>query len=303
MMQLDFHSVKKYGGIDFFAKNAVEGFIIGLHKSPFQGFSVEFSEHKSYSTGDSTKNIDWKLFARTDKLYKKVYEEETNLRCYIILDTSSSMNYPIGEELNKLSYASYCAAALTSILQSQRDATSLITFNEQIDLFTKSKSSSLHSNFIFKNLQEIIDRPNREKKSNITATIHEVAQRIPKRSLVIVLSDMLYSHSENNEFFNSLLHLRHQGHETILFHVADKKTEYNFTFENKPVKFIDLETNHVLNLKPHEVKKSVEETLQKRLQNFVVLCKKYKTDLIEVDINKSFDQVLLPYLLKRNKKL
>ena len=301
-MQLDFHSVKKYGGIDFFAKNAVEGFIIGLHKSPFQGFSVEFSEHKSYSTGDSIKNIDWKLFARTDKLYKKVYEEETNLRCYIILDTSSSMNYPIDNELNKLSYASYCVAAITSILQSQRDATSLVTFNEEIDLFTKNKSSSLHSNFIYKNLQEVIDKPNEAKKSNITEAIHEVAQRIPKRSLVIILSDMLYSQSNDSDFFNSLLHLKHQGHETILFHVSDKKTEHNFNFDNKPIKFVDLENKQALKIKPNEVKKSVEEILKKRFQNFSVMCKKYKTDLIEVDIDKSFDQVLLPYLLKRNKK-
>ena len=301
-MLLDFHTVKKYGGIDFFAKNAVEGFIIGLHKSPFQGFSVEFSEHKSYSTGESIKNIDWKLFARTDKLYKKVYEEETNLRCYIVLDTSSSMNYPIGKELNKLSYGAYCVAALTSILQSQRDATSLVTFNEDIDLFTKAKSSALHRNFIFENLREIISTPSKEKTSNISSTIHAVAQRIPKRSLVIVLSDMLYSYSNNNEFFNSLLHLKHQGHETILFQVVDKKTEYNFDFDSKPVKFVDLESNHVLKLRPHEVKKQVEETLKNRLHSFEILCKKYKTELIEVDINKEFDQVLLPYLLKRNKR-
>lgn len=301
-MQLDFHNVSKYGGIDFFAKQSVEGFIIGLHKSPFQGFSVEFSEHKPYSTGESTKDIDWKIFARTDKLYKKVYEEETNLRCYIILDTSSSMNYPIGSELNKLSYASYCTAAITSVLQSQRDATSLITFNEKIDLFTKAKSSSLHSNFIFENLKELIQSPNINKKSNITETIHQVAQQIPKRSLVIVLSDMLYSHSNNKDFFNSLLHLKHQGHETVLFQVVDKKTEYNFDFDNKPVKFIDLETGHDLKLKPKEIKTQVEENLKDRLHQFEVLCKKYKTDLVEVDINKGFDQVLLPYLLKRNKK-
>jgi uncharacterized protein (DUF58 family) len=301
-MQLDFHTIKKYGGIDFFAKNAVEGFIIGLHKSPFQGFSVEFSEHKSYSTGESIKNIDWKLFARTDKLFKKVYEEETNLRCYIILDTSSSMNYPIGRDLNKLSYASYCVAALTSILQSQRDATSLVTFNEEIDLFTKNKSSSLHSNFIFENLRRIINKPTEKKKSNITETIHEVAQRIPKRSLVVVLSDMLYSNSNNTDFFNSLLHLRHQGHETILFQLVDKKTEYNFDFDNKPVKFVDLETDHAIKLRPSEVKENIEKTLKERLLNFEILCKKNKTDLIEVDINKSFDQVLLPYLLKRRKK-
>jgi uncharacterized protein (DUF58 family) len=301
-MKLDFHTVKKYGGIDFFAKNAVEGFIIGLHKSPFQGFSAEFSEHKSYSTGESIKNIDWKLFARTDKLFKKVYEEETNLRCYIILDTSSSMNYPIGEDLNKLSYASYCVAALTSILQSQRDATSLVTFNEKIDLFTKNKSSSLHSNFIFENLRRIINEPTEKKKSNITETIHEVAQRIPKKSLVVILSDMLYSNSNNTDFFNSLLHLRHQGHETILFQLVDKKTEYNFDFDNKPVKFVDLETDHAIKLRPSEVKENIEKTLKERLLNFEILCKKNKTDLIEVDINKSFDQVLLPYLLKRRKK-
>lgn len=301
-MQLDFHSVKKYGGIDFFAKNAVEGFIIGLHNSPFQGFSVEFSEHKSYSTGESTKNIDWKLFARTDKLYKKVYEEETNLRCYILLDTSSSMYYPVETELNKLSYSSYCVAALTSILQTQRDATSLITFNDKIDLFTKSKSSSLHSKYLLENLKNVIDSPSKGKRSNITETIHEVAQRIPKRSLVIVLSDMLYSYSNDNEFFNSLLHLKHQGHETILFQVVDKETEYNFNFENKPINFVDLETNNELKLKPNEVKQEVEATLKKRLHDFEVLCKKYKTDLIEVDINKGFDQVLLPYLLKRNKR-
>ena len=300
-MQLDFHNASKYGGIDFFAKNAVEGFIIGLHKSPFQGFSVEFSEHKIYSRGESTKNIDWKLFAKTDKLYKKVYEEETNLRCYIILDTSSSMNYPAGEELNKLAYSTYCVAALTSVLQTQRDAVSLVTFNEKVELFTKAKSSSLHSNFIFNKLKEVIAEPTTHKKSNITEAIHEVAQRIPKRSLVIVLSDMLYSHSNDADFFNGLLHLKHQGHETILFQVVDKKTEYNFEFDNKPVKFVDLETENEIKLKPNEIKEEVEKTLKKRLHDFEVLCKKYKTDLIEVDINKSFDQVLLPYFMKRKR--
>ncbi len=301
-MLLDFQNASKYGGIDFFAKNAVEGFIIGLHKSPFQGFSVEFSEHKIYSPGESTKNIDWKLFARTDKLYKKVYEEETNLRCYIIIDTSSSMNYPVGEELNKLAYATYCASALTSVLQTQRDAVSLVTFNEKVDLFTKAKSSSLHTNFIYKNLKEVIANPTKNKKSNIIEAIHEVAQRIPKRSLVIVLSDMLYSHVDNSDFFNGLLHLKHQGHETILFQVVDKKTEYNFDFDNKPVKFVDLENNTEIKLKPNEVKAEVEKTLKKRLHDFEILCKKYKTDLIEVDINKTFDQVLLPYFMKRKSK-
>ncbi|MDB4835417.1 DUF58 domain-containing protein [Cyclobacteriaceae bacterium] len=299
-MHLDFETINQYGGIDFFAKKSVEGFIIGLHKSPYQGFSVEFSEHKAYTPGESTKNIDWKLFSKTDRLYKKVYDEETNLRAYILLDTSSSMNYPDGQKNNKSTYAKYCAAALISLFQSQRDAVSLVTFDSKINQMSPAKTSALHCNNLYNQLKEL--PTSTLSTSNISDSLHELANRIPKRSLVIVLSDLIYQNETNEEFFKSLMHLKFNNHETMIFQLIDKKTEFNFEFNQKPMRFIDLETNEKITFKPNEINEQLVKKLKDRVQEFATQCKKYKTELLEIDINQPIDQVLTPYLINRAKK-
>lgn len=299
-MILDFETISQYGGIDFFAKKAVEGFIIGLHKSPYQGFSVEFSEHKAYTPGESTKNIDWKLFAKTDRLYKKVYDEETNLRAYILLDTSPSMNHPFNEQKNKLNYAKYCAAALIKLFHSQRDSISLVTFDDQIKSFSKNKTSASHANLLLEELKQTSVSEGKFERSNISQTLFDIVKQIPKRSVIIILSDMIYHQESNEEFFKSVAQLHFEGHETLIFQLFDSKTEFELDFDtNNPVQLTDLETNEKVLLKPSDISKQNIENLKNRITAFESYCKKHKTELIKIDINKPINQVLVPYLLKR----
>ncbi len=299
-MILDFETINQYGGLDFFAKKAVEGFIIGLHKSPYQGFSVEFSEHKAYTPGESTKNIDWKLFARTDRLYKKVYDEETNLRAYILLDVSPSMNYPYQAEKNKFNYARFCAAALIKLFHSQRDSVSLITFDSDIKSFSKNKTSSSHTSLLVETLKKEKVSEGEFEKSELSNIISKVVSQIPKRSVVILLSDMIYHQESNEDVFKSINQLHFEGHETIIFQLFDSKTEFNFDLDkSSPVQLTDLETSESILLDPREINNENLKSIQNRLNEFESYCKKHKTELVKVDINQPINQVLLPYFLKR----
>jgi uncharacterized protein (DUF58 family) len=230
------------GNLEFLAKQVVEGFITGLHKSPFHGFSVEFAEHRLYNSGEATKHIDWKLFARTDKLFVKRFEEETNLRCQLIIDCSSSMFYP-AEGLNKIKFSLYAAASLMYMLKKQRDASGLSVIDETVNFHSQCKSSSTHQKLLFNKLDEILKSVPTDRKSNIAAGLHQIAEMIHKRSLVIIFSDMLQNMGNDSELFAALQHLKYNKHEVILFHVEDKKTEIDFDFKNRPYLFVDSETN------------------------------------------------------------
>jgi uncharacterized protein (DUF58 family) len=305
---LDQNKFQQFSSLEFVARQVVEGFITGLHKSPFHGFSVEFAEHRLYNAGESIKNIDWKLYGRTDKLFSKRYEEETNLRCQVIIDASSSMFYPAKEkpgldDPNKITFSVYAAAAIMSMLKTQRDAVGLTVFSDKIDLFTQTKSTSLHVKFLYQQLEQLLQPiPQDEKRlTNATRILHEVADNIHKRSLVIIFSDMFESAGNFEELFSALQHLRHNMHEVILFHVVDKNHELDFNFENRPYRFIDVETGQELKVHPNEVKETYIKSINEFKNQLKLRCGQYRIDLVEADINQGFRQILLPYLLKRER--
>jgi uncharacterized protein (DUF58 family) len=289
---MDLAQIRQYGNIEFLAKQMVEGFITGLHKSPFHGFSVEFAEHRLYNTGESTRHIDWKVFAKTDRLYTKRYEEETNLRCHLLIDLSSSMYYP--EKTNgKITFSATAAAALAYMLQKQKDAISLTTFSSEIEIQTPVKSTPTH---IHK-----IQKPTTSKKTAVADVIHQIAERIHKRSLVVIFSDMFDNIQESEKLFSALQHLKHNLHEVLIFHVTDKKTESDFEFEDRPYEFIDLETNERIKLNPSQVKMDYRKTLQQFYHELKLRCGQYRIDFIEADIAEGFEQILSAYLVKRGK--
>ena len=297
---MDLAKIREYGNIEFLAKQMVEGFITGLHKSPFHGFSVEFAEHRLYNTGESTRHIDWKVFAKTDRLYTKRYEEETNLRCNLLIDTSSSMYYP--EKTNgKIVFSAMAAAALAYMLQKQKDAVSLTTFSSEIEIQTPIKSTPSHVHKIFLDLETILQKPATNKKTAVADVIHQIAKRIHKRSLVIIFSDMFDNIDESEKLFSALQHLKHNLHEVLIFHVTDKKTESDFEFEDRPYEFIDLETNDRIKLNPSQVKVDYQKTLQQFYYELKLRCGQYKIDFIEADIAEGFEQIMSAYLVRRGK--
>ncbi len=299
-MPIDFSLAKQYASLEILAKQLVEGFITGLHKSPYHGFSVEFAEHRLYNAGESTRHIDWKVFARTEKLFTKRYEEETNLRCQIVIDCSSSMYYP-DQDYNKLSFSLIAAAALSYMLQKQRDAVGITTFSEQIEWQSQVKSTPTHIHQLLVRLQSLLAEKPIGKKTSTANALHEIADKIHKRSLVVIFSDMLENASQRNEIFSALNHLRHNLHEVLLFHVSDKKTEADFDFEDRPYEFIDLESGEKVKVQASAVKTYYQEQAQALRQELVLRCGQFKIDLIEADIGKNIDQILLPYLIKRQK--
>jgi uncharacterized protein (DUF58 family) len=293
-------SLLQTGNLEFLAKQVVEGFITGLHKSPFHGFSVEFAEHRLYNTGESTKHIDWKLFGRTDKLFVKRYEEETNLRCQIIMDCSSSMFYPAGQ-LSKIQFSAYAAASIMYMLKKQRDASGLSLIDESILFHSPCKSSSTHQKLLFSKLEETIQTPLPERKSNLAQNLHQLAEMIHKRSLVIIFSDMLQNTAGDDELFSALQHLKFNKHEVILFHVEDKKTEVDFDFANRPYLFMDSETGERIKLFPNQVKAAYSEAIETYRHQIKLKCAQYKIDFVEAQIGNDFSQILLPFLVKRGK--
>tara|TARA_B100001564_G_C20588946_1_gene646911 strand:- start:103 stop:1035 length:933 start_codon:yes stop_codon:yes gene_type:complete len=298
---------QRLGRLELLAKQTVEGFITGMHKSPFHGFSVEFAEHRLYNSGESTKHIDWKLFARSDKMFVKRYEEETNLRCQIVIDCSSSMRYPQDIKLdevgmNKLKFSVESVAALVELLKRQRDAVGLTLFSDGVDLHTPSKSSTAHHRMLFHNLEELVDNP---PDINITTSavdaIHEIAESTHRRSLVIIFSDML-DKSENLEAtIDALQHLRYNKHEVVVFHVLDSKTELDFEFNERPTRFVDLETGAEIKLNPSEVKEHYVRRMSEMCKKLETRCGAHSIDFVEVDINEGPIPVLARYLIKRKK--
>ena len=286
--------------MEFLARQLVEGFITGLHKSPYHGFSVEFSEHRLYNSGESTRHIDWKVFARTDKLFVKRYEEETNLRCHILLDVSPSMYYP--EESNgKLTFSALATAALATMLQKQRDAIGLVTFSDKVHLQTPVKSTGSHVHTLLIALQNLLNQPRPTGQTDVATVLHQIAQQIPKRSLVIIFSDMLSRQEDTTAIFAALQHLKHQNHEVLLFHVMDRKTEEAFEFSERPYLFVDVESGEELKLQPSQVRESYKAAVEKFRHELELKCGQYKIDFIPVDINEPFDKVLYGYLVKRGK--
>ncbi|MCS7018742.1 MAG: DUF58 domain-containing protein [Cytophagales bacterium] len=299
-INLDLGVVKQYSNLELLAKQMVEGFITGLHKSPYHGFSVEFAEHRLYNTGEGTRHIDWKVFAKTDRLYTKRYEEETNLRALILIDNSSSMYYP-EPNWGKIRFSIVAAACLAYMLQRQRDAVGIAAFSDVIEWETPVKSTPTHIHNVFLQLQKMFDRLVPHKKTEAAKVIHQVADKIHRRSLIIILSDMLENSAQQAELFAALQHLKHNHHEVLLFHTIDKKTEDAFEFEDRPYIFIDLESNERVKLQPSQVRAYYREQISRQFHELKLKCGQYKIDFIEADIARPLDQILLAYLIKRAK--
>ncbi len=305
--KIDIQELAKFGNLEFVAKQVVEGFITGMHRSPFHGFSVEFAEHRLYNNGESTKHIDWKLFAKTDKLFVKRYEEETNLRCRMILDISSSMYFPeLSEEypLNKLGFSIYTMASLIEILKKQRDGVGLTVFEDEIKLDTAVKTSAAHHRRLYHELENLMtsQQESLNRKTSFSQILHAVAENNHKRSLIVIFSDF-FSGESLDDITDAFLHLKHNKHEVLLFHVTDKKHEIELNFPNKPTTFIDLESGEKVKLQPNEIKKTYQEEVKNLNAELKLKCSQFKIDFIEVDIQEGVEFVLQQYLVKRQKIL
>ena len=300
MKNLDLGKIREYGNIELLAKQLVEGFITGLHKSPFHGFSVEFAEHRLYNSGESTRHIDWKVYGKTDRLFVKRYEEETNLRCHLLIDTSSSMYYPT-ENHGKLTFSCMAAGTLANLMQKQRDAVSLTTFSDKIEVQMPIKSTPGHIHNLFLELEKLMATSQPNRKTSVAETLHLIADKINKRSLVVIFSDMFERMDDVNILFSALQHLKHNKHEVLLFHVTDQKTEKEFEFEERPYEFTDLETGEKVRAQPSQIKEHYQTAIKDFYKELKLRCGKYKIDFIEADINESFDHIMTSFLIRRSK--
>lgn len=307
MSELSLQEAANFQSLELLAKQVVEGFITGLHKSPFHGFSVEFSEHRLYNKGESTRHIDWKLYGRTERLYVKRYEEETNLRCQVVMDISGSMNYPINKG-NKLAFSIYATAALFQLMKSQRDAFGLTLFSDQIIKSFQPKSSLHHYRILMGELEELLAKPFKQLqkneadvkgKSSISEILHEVAETSHRRSMIVLFTDFFETNGNWPELQDALNHLRYNQHEVLVFHVLDKSTELEFNFSNQPTVFVDIETGKELKLNPSAIKDHYQQQAIAFQEQLKLHSGQAKIDYILSDIADGFRLVLERWLLKR----
>ncbi|MDU8885018.1 DUF58 domain-containing protein [Yeosuana sp. MJ-SS3] len=305
-IQQELNKVGGFKNLELLAKQVVEGFIAGMHKSPFHGFSAEFAEHKIYNSGESTRHIDWKLYAKTDKLYTKRYDEETNLRCHIILDNSSSMHYPKMntfsiEKLNKTGFATLAAASLMQILKRQRDAVGLSIYSDTYDYYAPEKGSERHHQMLLTQLSEAVFSKPLNKQTETYEYLHLIAEKIHRRSMIFLFTDMFQTSTDEVKLFEALRHLKYNKHEVILFHVFDKNKELTFDFDNKPKRFVDVETGEFINLYADTIRENYTKTVNEYFSNLKLKCAQYKIKYVEADINKGFDNILTTYMIERQK--
>jgi len=297
--------IRQLANLELLARQVVEGFVTGLHQSPFHGFSVEFAEHRLYNNGESVKNIDWKLLARTDKLFVKQFEEETNLRCFLLLDTSSSMNFP-EKGTSKLEFSIYAAASLMYLFKKQRDAFGLCLFSDKIDWISAAKSTGSHLFYLYAQLEKAYNEPKANTTTDITGVLHHIAQEIHQRSMVIIFSDML-ENGMNDEKLQSLFaaiqHLKYNKHEVVIFNVTDKQKELDFNFDNRPHHFIDMESGENIKVHPGKIRDAYRESLLHYRHQIELKCAQYKIDIVDANIDEGYHQILKQYLVKRNKMI
>jgi len=297
--------IVSFQSLELLANQIVEGFISGMHKSPFHGFSAEFSEHKIYNTGESTKNIDWKLFARTDRLYTKRFEEETNLRCHFILDNSSSMHYPKLEQQtpfykNKIGFSVLASAVLMNLLKKQRDAFGLSVYSDNYEYYAPEKTSDRHHRMLLNVLENVSKSGKINKNTNTIELLHEIAEKIHRRSMIVLFTDMFLNQNEN-QIFDALQHLKYNKHKVILFHVYSKKHEIDFEFGNMPKKFVDLESGESISLFADNVQKNYSEAVKKYFEKISLSCLQYRIKYVPVAVEDSFEKIMLTYLTEKQK--
>jgi len=297
-----------FGNLELLARQVVEGFISGMHKSPFHGFSAEFAEHKIYNPGESTRHIDWKLYAKTDRLYTKRYEEETNLRCHLILDNSSSMHYPEVKqysalELNKISFSALASASIMNLMKKQRDAVGMSIYSDDYEFYSGEKGSDRHHHMLLDQLNGILDSSllKAEKKTDTYKHLHLIAEKLKRRSLVFLFSDMLQDDVEQEALFEALQHLKYNKHEVVLFHTYSKEKEYSFEFSNSPRKFVDVETGESLNLYADNIRDVYTSAIETYFKNLRLRCAQYRIKYVPAEIEKGFTPILTTFLVERQK--
>lgn len=303
MSSISVKHISELNNLELLAKSVVEGFITGMHKSPFHGFSVEFAEHRLYNKGESTRHIDWKLYARTEKLYMKRYEEETNLRCQIIIDNSASMDFPKVDSfsldnLNKIGFSVVGAAALLEILKKQRDAVGLSIYDEELTYYAPEKGSDAHRRMLIQHLEGLLVKTER-KKTDTYKVLHQIAEKIHRRSLVFLFTDMFESDQKETALFDALRHLKYNKHEVVLFHTYDGRLELDFDYDNRPKKFVDVETGESINLFAENIQKEYRKNMETYFNRLKFKCMQYKIDYVPVNINEGFDKILISYLRRR----
>jgi uncharacterized protein (DUF58 family) len=281
--------------LELIAKFIVEGFLVGLHKSPYHGFSVEFSEHRQYMPGDNIRDIDWKVYGRTNRFYIKQYEEETNLKAYLILDISGSMGYA-SNKISKIQYATYLAAALSYLLIKQRDAVGLATFSDKIHRFLPPKSTSGYLQFILRELNEIkLER----QTTNVSETLHELAEKIKRRGLIILLTEFLYEEPE--KILQGLKHFRHYDHEILVFNILDPQDKL-FDFK-QDVTFVDMETGEKVKTQPFFLRERYRQRIDEFYDTLQKECRNFQIDFQNLLTDEPFDRALIRYMLKRKKMM
>ena len=295
--------ISSFQHLELLANQVVEGFISGMHKSPFHGFSAEFAEHKVYNPGESTKHIDWKLFAKTDRLYTKRYEEETNLRCHLIIDNSSSMHYPILKDSqlfyeNKIGFSVLASAVLMNLLKKQRDAVGLSVYSDEYEFYAPEKGSDRHHRMILNKLESLLENQKSTKNTNTVSFLHLIAEKIHRRSMIVLFTDMFQSGNEE-ALFTALQHLKHNKHKVVLFHVIDQKTELNFDFDTAPRKFIDLESGDEINIFADSVKEAYEEQVSNYFKKVALTCAQNKIKYVPVSAGADFEKILTTYLVEK----
>ena len=295
--------ISSFQHLELLANQIVEGFISGMHKSPFHGFSAEFAEHKVYNSGESTKHMDWKLFAKTDRLYTKRYEEETNLRCHLIIDNSSSMHYPklkTGQLFyeSKIGFSVLASAVLMNLLKKQRDAVGLSVYSNSYEYYAPEKGSDRHHRMILNQLENLLENPKETKSTDTITFLHQIAEKMHRRSMIVLFTDMFQSENEEAPF-NALQHLKHNKHKVVLFHVIDSKTELNFDFDNTPRKFIDMESGDEVNLFADTIKEAYEKQSELYFKKIAQTCAQNKIKYVPVSVGSNFEKILTTYLVEK----
>ncbi len=289
---LDPETIAKLGNIEMKARLVVEGFITGLHRSPYHGFSVEFAEHRQYRQGDEIRHIDWKVFARTNKYYVKQFEEETNLRSMIAVDASASMKYSSKGIISKFEYASYLAASLALLMIKQRDAVGLCTYDTDIKSFLPPNSKPSYISEILKTLETTSPA----NETGTASSLNLLAERIKRRGLVIIISD-LFDNPES--VLNGLKHFRHKKHEVIVFHTLDPR-EIDFNL-GRAATFKDMETGEEIISQPYQMKIAYQNAVKEFIETIKKECRNHNIDYNLIDTSMPFDKALRDYLTKRKK--
>lgn len=289
--------------LELIANQVVEGFISGMHKSPFHGFSAEFAEHKVYNPGESTKHIDWKLFAKTDRLFTKRFEEETNLRCHIIIDNSSSMHFPKLENnaefyKSKIGFSVLASAVLMQLLKKQRDAVGLSIFSDTYEFYAPEKGSDRHHRMLLNQLEKLLEAPTTVKSTNTIPFLHQIAEKIHRRSMIILFTDM-FQLEDDEALFNALQHLKHNKHKVVLFHVVDQKRELTFDFDPTPRRFVDVETGETVAVFAQNVQEAYEKKVTEYFKKLALICAQNKIKYVEVNVGDTFEKILTTYLAEK----